>query len=64
MEVLRSFVVRLYRKDLEEVAGVVESVETGETASFQSPEELWAALQRVPSRRRSSSTNPFKEKDP
>ncbi len=61
MEGLRSFVVRLYRQELEGIAGVVESVETGRTTWFRSPEELWAALQRDPPRRRSSSINPLEE---
>jgi hypothetical protein len=61
MEELRSHVVRLYLQELEEIAGVVESVETGETMSFRSPEELWSALQRDVSRRRSSSVNPLEE---
>ena len=64
MEELRSFVVRLYRQELEVIAGVVESVETGETTSFRSPDELWAALQKDPSRRQPSPTNPLKENDP
>jgi hypothetical protein len=58
---LRSLVVRLYRQELEGIAGVVESVETGETTSFRSPDELWAALQRDPSQRRSSPTNPLEK---
>jgi hypothetical protein len=58
MEGLRSFVVRLYRQDLEGIAGVVESVETGETTPFRSPDELWSALQRDASQRRGSSGAP------
>lgn len=46
MEELRSYVVGLYRQEPEGIAGVVESVETGETMSFRSPDELWSALQR------------------
>jgi hypothetical protein len=61
MEGLRSFVVRLYRQELEGITRVVESVETGETNSFRSPDELWAALQRDLSRRRSSPINPLEE---
>lgn len=61
MDVLRSYVIRLYRQELEEIAGMVESVETGETTPFRSPDELWSALQRDASRRRSSSINPLEE---
>jgi hypothetical protein len=61
MEELRSFVVRLYRQELGEIAGVVESVETGEITSFRSPDELWSTLQRDPSRRRASPINPLEE---
>ncbi len=61
MEVLRSYVVRFYRQEVEGVAGMVESVETGETRPFRSPDELWSALQRDVSRRRNSSINPTEE---
>lgn len=59
MDVLRSYVVRLYRQEIEGIAGMVESVESGETTPFRSPEELWSVLQRDSSRRRSSSINPL-----
>lgn len=61
MEVLRSYVVRFYRQEVGGVAGMVESVETGEATPFRSPDELWSALQRDVSRRRSSSINPTEE---
>jgi hypothetical protein len=61
MDVLRSYVVRLYRRELEGIAGMVESVETGEATPFRSPDELWSVLQRDASRRRSSSINPPEE---
>jgi hypothetical protein len=61
MDGLRSFVVRLYRQEIEGMVGLVESVETGETTPFRSPGELWSALQRDASRRRSSPTNPMEE---
>lgn len=57
MEVLRSYVVRFYREEVEGVAGTVESVETGESMPFRSPGELWSALQRDVARRRFSSIN-------
>jgi len=52
MEVLRSYVVRLYREGLAGITGMVESVETGELVPFRSLDELWSALQRPPSQRR------------
>ena len=57
MDGLRSIVVRLYRQELGAIAGVVESVETGETTPFRSPDELWSALQRDSSRRRGPSVS-------
>jgi hypothetical protein len=52
MEVLRSYVVRVYRQESDGIAGVVESVETGDSASFRSATELWNTLSRpVPARR-------------
>lgn len=61
MDVLHSYVIRLYRQELEGIAGMVESVETGEATSFRSSDELWTVLQRDASRRRSSSINPTEE---
>jgi hypothetical protein len=61
MDVLRSYVVRVYRQEPEGIAGMVESVETGETAPFRSSEDLWSALNRDASRWRSSSINPLEE---
>ena len=52
METLRSYVVRVYRQEAEGVAGVIESVETGDAVPFRSANELWAALLHpVPMRR-------------
>ena len=45
------YVVRIYRRNAEETVGVVESVESGEHLSFRSSEQLWIALQRLPSPR-------------
>jgi len=49
MAVLRSYVVRVYRDELDGITGIVESVETGDITSFQSSDELWAGLVQVPS---------------
>jgi len=57
MEVLRSYVVRVYRQEAEGVAGVVESVETGNLSPFRSSDELWATLSRPLSSRRSQPSN-------
>jgi hypothetical protein len=48
MEVLRSFVVRIYRDDPNGTVGVLEAVESGEVMSFHSREELWAGIARAP----------------
>ena len=57
MEVLRSYVVRIYRHDTDGVAGIVESVETGDRASFRSASELWVTLSRPLPPRRSQLSN-------
>jgi len=45
------YVVRIYRRNSVGTAGIVESVESGEHLPFQSPEQLWRALQELPSPR-------------
>ena len=64
MDGVRSYVVRLYRQEPEGIAGLVESVQTGETTAFRSPDELWSALQRDFSRRRGPSVSPDKGGSP
>lgn len=44
MEVLRSFVIRIYRSDAEELAGLLEVIETGESRSFRTAQELCSYL--------------------
>ena len=52
MQVLRSYVIRIYRQEVQAIAGVIESVETGETTRFHSCEDLCAVVARIqPSRR-------------
>ena len=51
MEELATYVVRVYRKDNGNMTGTVESVESGEQASFHSNEQLWRALYDLPSPR-------------
>jgi hypothetical protein len=51
------YVVRVYRRDPTGMAGVVESVASGEQLSFNTTEELWRALQDLPSPRRTGSFN-------
>jgi len=53
MEVLRSYVVRVYRLEVDGATGVIESVETGDVAPFRSSEELWATVCHPVSGRRS-----------
>lgn len=43
------YVVRVYRRNSTRTAGIVESVESGEHLPFQSSEQLWRALQTLPS---------------
>jgi hypothetical protein len=57
MEVLRSYVVRVYRQQSDGVAGVIESVETGDITPFRSSDELWATLSRPHPSRRSLPSN-------
>ena len=57
MQVLCSYVVRIYRRETAGVAGLIESVETGETNSFQSAAELWEALCALPAMRRFAPSN-------
>jgi hypothetical protein len=52
MEELGVYVVRVYRRDAVGMAGVVESVSSGEQAPFHTIEELWRALHDLPSPRR------------
>ena len=63
MEVLRSYVVRLYREDAEGITGVIEAVGTGEARPFRSADELWRALHAGDSRKRLRSINPHQEED-
>ena len=44
MREIRSFVVRIYRRDAHGLAGVVEDVQTGCFHSFHSALDLWAVL--------------------
>ena len=57
MEVLRSYVVRIYRQEADGVTGVIESVETGDISPFRTPDEMWAILSRPLATRRSLSSN-------
>jgi len=52
MEELGVYVVRVYRRDAAGMAGVVESVASGESVPFHTTEQLWRALYDLPSPRR------------
>ena len=52
MEELGVYVIRVYRRDALGMAGVVESVASGEQLSFHTTEGLWRALHDLPSPRR------------
>ena len=58
------YVVRIYRRDSSKIAGIVESVESGEHLPFRSPERLWHALHSLPSPkfRRQSNQSEKEEK--
>ncbi len=53
MEVLRSYVIRIYRQESDAIAGVIESVETGDATAFRSLDELCATISRPLAARRS-----------
>lgn len=63
MEVLRSYVLRLYRSGSTGMTGVIESVETGELKRFRSPDELWRVLQTSCDRKRLRSIDHLLEDD-
>jgi hypothetical protein len=52
MDELGVYVIRVYRRDTAGMAGIVESVSSGEQAPFHTTEELWRALPDLPSPRR------------
>ena len=52
MDDLAVYIVRVYRRDAAGMAGVVESVASGEQLPFQTTEQLWRALYDLPSPRR------------
>jgi hypothetical protein len=45
---IRSFVVRVYRRDAKGVWGVVQDVQNGCTHTFHTPEHLWTVLSAAP----------------
>lgn len=58
MEVLRSFVIRIYANDAAESAGVLEIVESREVLSFRTADELYALLSMHISGRRLHHPDP------
>lgn len=52
MDELGVYVVRVYRRESAGMAGVVESVSSGEQLPFHTTEQLWRALYDLPSPRR------------
>lgn len=57
------YVVRVYRRDPAGITGVVESVESGESLPFRSNEQLWNALQDLPSPRPKYQSNKSDQED-
>jgi hypothetical protein len=50
MREIRSFVVRLYRRSTQGLAGVVEDVQTGCVHTFHTAEDLWQVLSAGPNK--------------
>ena len=53
MKPIYSFVIRIYRRDADAIAGVIEDVRTSRTAAFTSIADLWIVLsgkRRMPRR--------------
>jgi hypothetical protein len=63
MDEVGVYVVRVYRRDTAGIAGVVESVASGEQVPFHTTEELWRALSDLPSSRRRLKLNEPDEGD-
>ena len=63
MELLRSYVVRVYRHESDDLAGVIESIETGHVTPFRTAAEVWAALSRSLPVRRSLPTTTTNQED-
>jgi len=64
MNPIRSFVIRIYRRDRHGIAGLVEDVRTGKSTPFSSLATLWAALTARPRKRRADTTNQTTEETP
>lgn len=56
MQQTEVYIVRVYRRDAAGMAGLVESVASGEQARFHTIESLWRALCAIPSPRRDVPT--------
>ncbi|MBX9965145.1 MAG: hypothetical protein K2Y35_18950 [Burkholderiales bacterium] len=63
MSELGLYVVRVYRRDPEGVAGIVEDVTTGERVRFRSADVLWQVLRALPPSRRDFPTNASDEEE-
>jgi hypothetical protein len=57
------YIIRIYRRDSVRTAGIVESVESGERIPFQTPQQIWDALQRLPSPRTRRQLNQSDEEE-
>jgi hypothetical protein len=58
----RSYVVRVYRRSAEQLAGFVQDVRTGRSRAFSTAAELWRAIGGP--RRERDSTSPPQEPRP
>ena len=63
MQQTEVYIVRVYRRDAAGMAGLVESVASGEQARFHTVEALWRALRAIPSPRRDVPTGGSNEEN-
>ena len=63
MQQTEVYIVRVYRRDAAGMAGLVESVASGEQARFHTVEALWRAMCAIPSPRHDVPTGSSNEEN-
>lgn len=63
MSGLGLYVVRVYRRDPEGIAGIVEDVATGAQIRFRSADGLWQVIRALPPAARGFPTNASDEEE-
>jgi hypothetical protein len=63
MDEVGVYVVRIYRRNAGGLAGVVQSVSSGEQLPFRGMEELWRVLYDLPSPRQRNEASQPEERD-